>query len=371
MQTTVQWKLEPTRIQQKLMKQTTRRYIALANELVQEMAGVNTLLPYTSKTVVASLPSALKNQVIQDAKSIVKKLFKNQSKHLHLLAKNPASKRRAPVIPVLRRPIAVWNNQNYKVTGQHISFPVWHNGKSTRITVKALIPERDFQRFQDAKSGTLRLTQKQGKWIAQVAIEQDVQSTNATGVIGVDLGIKVPAVAVSDNGKVQFFGNGRQNKYKKRHYKGIRRQLQQAKKPQALQRLNSKEQRYMTDQDHKISRAIVDFAQSQRAGTIQLELLANIRQATRTSRKNNRNLHTWSFYRLASFIEYKAQLAGIQVEYVNPAYTSQNCPSCKTRNKAIDRTYICGCGYQAHRDIVGATNILNSAPGTSGHSLSA
>lgn len=76
MQTTVQWKLKPTRTQQKLMKQTTRHYIALANRLVQEMTGANMLMPYTSKTVVASLPSALKNQVIQDAKSIVKTLFK-------------------------------------------------------------------------------------------------------------------------------------------------------------------------------------------------------------------------------------------------------------------------------------------------------
>lgn len=237
--------------------------------------------------------------------------------------------------------------------------------------VKALIPEPDFKRFQDAKSGTLRLTYKRGKWVAQVALEQEIQTTNATGVIGVDLGIKVPAVAVSDNGKVAFLGKGRQNKYKKRHYRNLRNQLQRAKKPKALQRLNSKEQRYMTDQDHKISRAIVDFAQSQQAGTIQLELLANIRQATRISRKNNRNLHTWSFYRLAQFIEYKATLAGIKVEYVNPAYTSQTCPSCATRNKAQDRTYICGCGYRAHRDIVGAVNILHSAPGTSGHSLSA
>jgi len=93
---------------------------------------------------------------------------------------------------------------------------------------------------------------------------------------------------------------------------------------------------------------------------IKLEQLSNIRSTTRTSRKNNHNLHTWSFYRLAQFIEYKAKLAGIVVEYVNPMYTSQRCPKCNGINHATDRHYACKCGYHAHRDIVGAINIANS-----------
>lgn len=59
------------------------------------------------------------------------------------------------------------------------------------------------------------------------------------------------------------------------------------------------------------------------ASVIKLEQLQNILSTTRTSHKNNHSLHTWSFYRLAKFIEYKAKLADIKVEYVNPAYTSQ------------------------------------------------
>ncbi|MGX7166764.1 IS200/IS605 family accessory protein TnpB-related protein, partial [Enterococcus villorum] len=43
--------------------------------------------------------------------------------------------------------------------------------------------------------------------------------------------------------------------------------------------------------------------------------MANIRKQTRKSRKNNHSLSNWSFYRLASFIEYKANLVGIKVEY--------------------------------------------------------
>ncbi|MHC2835580.1 transposase [Bacillus sp. F9_6S_D1_P_5] len=60
---------------------------------------------------------------------------------------------------------------------------------------------------------------------------------------------------------------------------------------------------------------------------------------------------------MSQFISYKAMLAGIQVEYVNPAYTSQNCPKCAEKNRAQDRKYKCQCGFETHRDIVGAMNI--------------
>ena len=93
---------------------------------------------------------------------------------------------------------------------------------------------------------------------------------------------------------------------------------------------------------------------------IKLERLQNIRSTTRTSRKNNHSLHTWSFYRLATFVEYKAKLAGIEVEYVDPAYTSQICPICGRIQHAKDRNYTCRCGYHTHRDLLGAINICNS-----------
>ena len=116
----------------------------------------------------------------------------------------------------------------------------------------------------------------------------------------------------------------------------------------------------MRDQDHKISREIVNFAIQNNVKVIKLEKLTNIRSTTRTSRKNSKSLQTWSFYRLEKFIEYKVALAGILVEYVDPRYTSQSCPHCGKRNKARGRTYRCSCGYRCHRDLVGARNILDA-----------
>jgi IS605 OrfB family transposase len=160
------------------------------------------------------------------------------------------------------------------------------------------------------------------------------------------------------------------NKYIKRKHRARRKALGKAKKQKAINKLNNKEQRWMRDQDHKISRQIVNFAIAQNIGAIRMEQLQNIRQTARTSRKNKKNLHTWSFYRLATFITYKAGMAGISVELINPAYTSQICPLCGTLNHASDRLYQCDCGFTTHRDRLGAMNIIN-APVVSGKRKSA
>lgn len=74
---------------------------------------------------------------------------------------------------------------------------------------------------------------------------------------------------------------------------------------------------------------------------------------------------------MAKYVEYKAAKLGIKVVYVNPAFTSQICPKCFTKIHAKDRRYKCKCGFQGHRDIVGALNILNAEPLANGNSLPA
>lgn len=205
---------------------------------------------------------------------------------------------------------------------------------------------------------------------SQIAVEATEQECTGWKTMGIDLGLKIPAVAVTESGKVKFFGNGRQNKYMKRMFRSRCKTLGQKKKLSAIKNLDNKEQRWMKDKDHKISRQIVNFALDNKVAVIKLEQLSGIRQTARTSRKNEKNLHSWSFYRLAQFIEYKAILAGIKVEYVNPKNTSKKCPECETLNTAKDRKYLCVCGFKSHRDIVGARNII-SAPVAVGNRMSA
>ena len=82
----------------------------------------------------------------------------------------------------------------------------------------------------------------------------------------------------------------------------------------------------------------------------------------------------WSFAQLRSFIEYKAQLAGVVVVLVDPKHTSQQCHACghvARSNRRSQAAFSClRCGYQTHADCNAAMNIrcraLVSAPEVAG-----
>ncbi len=353
MELTINLKILPTADQENTLSKMANEYVLLINDILDYAIATDKRPSLSSSSVKAPLPSAVRNECCRAANSIWTKYLRGKVASL----------------PVLRKPVITWNNQNYRFSEETLSFPVWEQGKSRRITVPAMITEDQLALLSSSsKLGSLRITQKSGKWIAQIAYHADRDESTATGVMGVDLGIKCPVVCACDNGKVRFAGNGRKNKAMRRQTASRRRKLQKQKKISAIRKLDDKESRIMRDVDHKLSREIVDFAIKNSIGTIKLETLQGIREnitthikgnscAARKSRKNNYTKNTWSFYRLSHFIEYKAQLAGIRVEYVNPAYTSQMCPTCSALNHANDRNYHCVCGYHGHRDLVGAKNI--------------
>ena len=357
-------KLYMTSEQKSLITATMTEYINTVNSLVSVATNGISIAKYTTADVKANLPSALTNQCIRDAKSIVKKYnkacrdadrknakFAKQGKDINVVAK----------IPVLKKSCCYINNQNYKVNGDYIEFPVIVNGKSKRLSVKAKMTDNQKSIFASNKLGTMRVVYKNNKIVAQIVYEIAEPTYSDDGnIMGIDLGIKCPAVSYTSDGNVKFYGNGRKNKYMRRHYAYLRKKLQKAKHIDAVKRTNNKEQRIMRDIDHKLSHNIVKTAIAHDVKIIKLERLSIIRSTTRTSRKNNHSLHNWSFYRLAQFIEYKAKLAGITVEYVNPAYTSQTCPVCGHVHHANDRKYVCECGFHIHRDVLGAMNICNS-----------
>ena len=358
-------RLYPTRYQSELIAATMKEYIAVVNRLVSGAASGISIADITTAGVQADLPSALKNQCIRDAKSVIRKHYRNC--HKAVLKNRNLAKRSSPVrvtapsLPVLRKPCCYVNNQNFKVKDNCIEFPVFVNGRSERIPVAVKMTDRQKNILETAKPGTMRIVIKNNHITAQIVYEAEEQMFKAEGsIMGVDLGIKCPAVSYCSDGSVKFHGNGRRNKYMRRHYAYLRKKLQKSGHINAVKRINNKEQRIMRDLDHKLSHSIVKTAVAHNVKVIKLEQLQNIRSTTRTSRKNNHSLHNWSFYRLAQFIEYKARLAGISVEYVNPAYTSQRCPVCGSIHHASDRSYVCECGYHIHRDLLGAINICNS-----------
>ena len=442
---TTSLKLELNSSDEHLLRAEMEKYIACVNSLVALHLSGTSIQKFSSKDVVAELPAAVKNQAIRDAKSVLQRYAKKQWKVEHKRAwfaeqgKTPKHPIRDAKVPILRRPVLFVNNQNFKIdlNAKTVSFPLFRDGetaprKTTRNSVQKVIrvatvtPHQREILTMTPHLSTLRIVIKGDKLLAQVgyaveepeAAELDVLLADPnTLVMGVDLGIKCPAVSYSTDGKVRFFGNGRENRYKRRKFYARRKKLQKAKKLRAIKRVSDKEARFMRDRDHQVSRAIVNEAIRQGAKVISLEDLDGIREGctkstpTRKSRKNadkpkvdlvaknagesvqlelfsesetmtkkqrrkarklskkqivarrknNRSLNSWSFYRLTKFIEYKAALAGIRVIRVDPYKTSQRCPSCGEAHKAKDRKYVCECGFYAHRDVVGAINIARNA----------
>ncbi|MEW9675007.1 transposase [Lentibacillus sp. L22] len=297
---TIKIKLLATKEQSSILYEMSQTYISTINTLVSEMVKEKKSTKKSSKDIHIPLPSAVKNQAIKDAKSVFKKAKKNKYE----------------VVPNLKKPVCIWNNQNYSFDSTHISVPIMVGGKVKKTPIRALLIDKDnrnLELIKHNKLGTLRITKKSGKWIAQISITLPTIEKTGTKIMGVDLGLKVPAVAVTDDGNVRFFENGRQNKFKKRVFRSKRKILGKKKKINTIRTLDDKEQRWMKDQDHKVSRAIINVAKENNISVIRLEQLANIRETTRNSRKNEKNLHTWSFYRLSQFIEYKAKLEGIKL----------------------------------------------------------
>jgi len=196
---------------------------------------------------------------------------------------------------------------------------------------------------------------RDGDWYVTVTLVYELAERLPDGVLGVDLGIVKQAV-LSDN----TFYDGRQARWRKERWAERRRGLQAAGRLARVKREKGRERRWMRDLNHKLARQIVN--QAQREGkAIALEQLTGIRDRTKSTRKLNRMLAGWNFRELASYIEYKARLAGVPVVWVDPKGTSKTCPRCghwARENRRSQGWFRCArCGYQSDADRVGALNI--------------
>ena len=317
---TTSLKLELNSEEEAVLCAEMEKYIACVNSLVAlHLSGVS-IQKFSSKDVDAELASSVKNQAIRDAKSVLRRYAKKQRKVERKRAwfaeqgKTPKRPIRDAKVPILCRPVLLVNNQNFKIDldAKTVSFPLFRDGETAPrktkrnsiqkvIRVATVTPRQREILTTTPHLGTLRIVAKNGKLLAQVGYtveEPETATLDAlladpnTLVMGVDLGIKCPAVSYSTDGKVRFFGNGRENRYKRRKFYARRKKLQKAKKLRAIKRISDKEARFMKDRDHQVSRSIVNEVIRQGAKVIALEDLDGIREGctkstpTRKSRKN-------------------------------------------------------------------------------------
>jgi len=175
--------------------------------------------------------------------------------------------------------------------------------------------------------------------------------------IGVDRNTTghVAVTANPETGKIEKLGKKAIHVHQK--YAATRKRLQKQQKFRQVKRIKNRESRIVRDLNHKISRKIVDMAKEQQA-TLIFEDLGGVRKTKKQLKSFKYALHSWSFYQLQQFVEYKAKLLGVTVLYVNPAYTSQDCSRCGMRGQRRGKVFKCPvCGHVDHADVNAAFNI--------------
>ena len=186
-------------------------------------------------------------------------------------------------------------------------------------------------------------------------------------ILAIDLGQIHPMVTfdgkqslIYNGGKLNSFIRFRnkelaklQNKMSKcQKYSNRWKKLNRGKKKLMLKSRNK-----INDLLQKYSSHLISYCIKNKVSTIVIGDIKGIRENISFGAKTNQKLHQWVYKQSTDIIEYKAQSVGIKVDYQEESYTSQTCPKCNKRHKPKNRNYFCKCGFNFHRDSIGAINI--------------
>jgi len=233
---------------------------------------------------------------------------------------------------------------------------------SGRILVRMHVGAFQQSYLQRSYAKEAELIYKRGQWFFNLVLDiQDSELLIPKGnVLGIDLGEN--NLAATSSGKL--FG-GRELRHKQDCALALRKRLQSngsKSARQRLQKISGKEARHVKHVNHVISKAIVNEAQTTGCDTIAMESLTNIRRRIRAGKRMRSRLHRWAWAQLQSFVKYKAQAVGLNIVFVDPAYTSQICAVCGQLGVRQKHRLVCKfCGIQRHSDLNASQNIRRIA----------
>ena len=213
------------------------------------------------------------------------------------------------------------------------------------------------------RSGETDLLEKGGQIYLLAGVEvPEVEELSVTDFLAFDSGI-VNIVTTSDG---ENWSGGAVTARRKKN-RLLRAKLQSKGTKSAkrlLKKRSNKESRFVTDVNHCIAKKIVRSAKSTGRG-IAHENLKGIRDRVQLSKPQRTELNSWAFAQLFEFVGYKARLAALPVLSLNPAYSSQLCPSCATvgkQNRPSRDVFVCSsCGHTGPADLVAARNLREFA----------
>lgn len=366
-----------------LFCQLTEQYALACNQISQYVFDNGFILNFMElqKHLYQSIRDAygLKAQMTISAfktvtaryKTIKEQLFQSPYKYLD---ENKKPHYITRTLEWLQKPIMFHRPQADLVRGRDYSFvkgKLSLNTLEKRTSVSYDVPECFKDYFDGTWSfGTGKLVSLNGEWYFHIPMTKETpdtfDSSKPKHVVGIDRGLRFVMTTYDETGHTDFY-QGTDILKKRDTFNTVRAELQSKgtkSARRALKRISGRENRWMTDVNHQLSKTLV-----QKYGADTLYVIEDLKDVSfaddnlqnRTAHGRN-ELRSWTFYQLEQFLVYKASAAGSGVIKVPADYTSQRCPKCgrilkENRHHEIHE-YVCdACGYRSNDDRVGAMNL--------------
>ena len=249
-----------------------------------------------------------------------------------------------------------WKADSFKLIGNLLKLSLGTFTGKRQLPIEVKLPKSTLE-----KIGSNRLQQISLIWDGwlKLAMVVDDGKTNAPAIqsdkfCGIDLGEIHSIAAFESDGKAIII-TGRLlrsiKQYQLKKLAEFSQKLSKCKKDsrrnkklrRAKRRMLQKTNAQIRDLNHKITRSFVKWAVENNVSKV---YVGNPEGVQRQKRRKivSQKLSRWNFGKHMEYLTYKLAAVG---------------PQCSRRNKCSSRNYRCSCGYEAHRDIHGARNILS------------
>jgi len=255
-----------------------------------------------------------------------------------------------------------WKTQEIRPRGDHVALSCGRGREPLVVPAFDLPWERVRQ---------VQLVYRHGDYWLHVTLAEPALSQRAEGsagrVAGGDLG-EVHALTLSTGDQhLVLVGRRLRSEWRLRHkilarlqslqsrcQKGSRhwRKLQAAK-----ERRLGRIMRRIEYLECCIARHAVAWCLAQGVTTLYVGDLRGIERLAK-GRRHRQRMHFWRRGRLLRRLGHLAARHGIEVRVIPERGTSRTCPVCGAQHKPRGRVFTCPNGHTAHRDVVGAVNIL-------------
>jgi len=259
-----------------------------------------------------------------------------------------------------------------EIEGNRLTLPTGGRGKNKRFPTMVVkltdTPPADFGEVaisRDARGNYYAsFTYKEKEKVAE-------HEEGQADYVAFDLGIKTLATGVNEQGRVYTVGGFKGHQWYNKQLDKIRSKRDRCKKKsrryihlsRVYKRVSEKKRNKRKDSLHKASHLIAHTLVERTVivGDLSSRQMVTKQHVDRNKSLNRAVYNEWGVYTFTQMLEYKSDLYGKELVFLDERYTSKTCSGCGNRQDMPlwKRTYCCvECGLVMDRDVNSAHNIL-------------